>query len=278
VARRKSEKIKMNIVLFDMDGTLTEARRAMNQPMCTALTRLQRSSYKIGIVSGSDIDYILEQCSILGEVNGFDYSDIDIYPCNGTKHYRYTGHGKLTKVYENNFKEEIGSELFSKLIFTLFELMSNFKNKEYGQEIPLTGNFLDCRGSMINFSPIGRNASQKDRKKWIELDNKFSIRQKLIKQLKNSFENIGIKFKLGGETSIDICPSGWDKTYVLKNFDKNDNVWFVGDRCDKDGNDKELYDAIKLRLTGDSFKTTGPSKTIAIIKNRILQHPGNFKR
>lgn len=268
----------MSIVLFDMDGTLTKARSEMKQPMCTALTRLQQSNYKIGIVSGSDIDYILEQCSILGEVNGFDYTDIDIYPCNGTKHYRYTDNGKLTKIYENSFKEAVGFELFSKLIFSLFNLMNNFKNKEYSKEIPLTGNFVDYRGSMINFSPIGRNASQEDRKKWICLDDKFSIRLNLIKQLQYTFVNHGIVFKLGGETSIDICPSGWDKTYVLKNFNKEDSVWFVGDRCEKDGNDKELYDAVKLRLNGDSFKTTGPCKTISIINNRILQHPGNFKR
>jgi len=276
MASRKNKKMKT--ILFDMDGTLTKARKKMKQAMCTTLTQLQQSNYKIGIVSGSDIDYILEQCSILSEANGFNYTDIDMYPCNGTKHYQYTEHGKLIKVYENNFKEATGSKLFSKLIFTLFELMSNFKNKEYSKELPLTGNFIDYRGSMINFSPIGRKASQADRKKWADLDSKFSIRSTLVKQLRHSFDIEGIEFKFGGETSIDICPAGWDKTYVLKNFNKNDDVWFIGDRCDKDGNDKELYDAIKLRLTGDSFKTSGPCKTIAIINNRILQHPGNFKR
>ena len=57
---------------------------------------------------------------------------------------------------------------------------------------------------------------------------------------------------------------------MLKNFQENEAVYFVGDKCDNLGNDKELYDAIKLRSNGESFKTSGPSKTIQIIEKLIL--------
>jgi len=268
----------MKTILFDMDGTLTPAREKMTQFMCRTLASLQKDGYRIGIVSGSDIDYIIEQCEVLTDINRFDHTAIDIYPCNGTKHYRYTTHSNLINLYKNDFKKKVGSDLFSELVYSLFSLLSSFTSKNYKYNIPLTGNFIDYRGSMINFSPIGRNASQKDRLDWIKLDKKYDIRKELLNQLRSKFNNKDIEFKLGGETSIDICPTGWDKTYVLKNFKDEEEVWFIGDRCEVNGNDKELYDAVKLRIKGESFKTTGPSKTIAIINNRILQHPNQLKR
>ena len=123
---------------------------------------------------------------------------------------------------------------------------------------------------MVNFCPIGRNASKLDRKAWASLEAKHNIRKKLISKLKNDFSKHSIAFKLGGDTSIDIFPKGWDKTFVLRNFQDNDEIWFFGDRCQEHGNDKELYDAIKLRNAGGSFETTGPSKTIELVNNNIL--------
>ncbi len=79
---------KKKIVLFDMDGTLTEPRKKMNRLMCDSLIKLQKNGFIIGIVSGSDFDYILEQCQIIFDINLLNYQIIDFYPCNGTKHYR----------------------------------------------------------------------------------------------------------------------------------------------------------------------------------------------
>jgi len=44
-------------------------------------------------------------------------------------------------------------------------------------------------------------------------------------------------------------------------------VWFVGDRCEGAGNDKEIYDEIKK--INQAFKTTGPDHTIQIIDKII---------
>ena len=46
------------------------------------------------------------------------------------------------------------------------------------------------------------------------------------------------------------------------------NVWFVGDRCTGNGNDKEIYDILKIK--NKSFQTTGPNKTIELIRKLIL--------
>ena len=53
-----------NIVLFDMDGTLTPARKEMPQEILDALLVLLQYA-DIGIVSGSPFEYIKDQCNIL---------------------------------------------------------------------------------------------------------------------------------------------------------------------------------------------------------------------
>ena len=69
---------------------------------------------------------------------------------------------------------------------------------------------------------------------------------------------------LGGDTSFDIYPVGWDKTYCLRHF-QDYEVWFVGDRCEENGNDKQIYD--NLQPKGRSFKTDGIQKTKKIIES-----------
>ena len=47
-----------------MDGTLTPARKKMNYTVLSSLTQLQKSGWDIGIISGSDMDNIEQQCDI----------------------------------------------------------------------------------------------------------------------------------------------------------------------------------------------------------------------
>ena len=77
-----------------------------------------------------------------------------------------------------------------------------------------------------------------------------------VKGLKNK-----ITIKLGGDTSFDIYPTGWDKTYGLRHFSGWD-VWFVGDLCYENGNDLEIYESC-----GSQGFQTGPNETVEIIKN-----------
>ena len=70
-----------------------------------------------------------------------------------------------------------------------------------------------------------------------------------------------IKIKFGGDTSFDIYPKGWDKTYGLRHF-PNWNVWFVGDSCTPEGNDYEIYN----ECMPQSYVSSGPSHTEEIIE------------
>ncbi len=60
------------IILFDMDGTLTPARKAMTRDVAEKLFELHNTDYDIGIISGSGLNYILEQCEIFLKCYGKD--------------------------------------------------------------------------------------------------------------------------------------------------------------------------------------------------------------
>ena len=93
------------------------------------------------------------------------------------------------------------------------------------------------------------------------------IRPKLIEKIKNDFPESSsiLEMRLGGETSIDIFPTGWDKSYALRFFDGYD-IYFVGDRCFSGGNDFDIY---KEMSHGNGFKTSGPDETLKIIDELI---------
>ena len=255
----------MRVVLFDMDGTLTPAREKLDSSLIYPLVRLQKAGFKIGIVSGSDIDYIQDQCSLLWELNQVDPYDIMFFPCNGTKQY-ISKESSFEAVYELDMRLLVGKKDYSSIIHRLLDSQIASRYGLGGSDIPLTGTFIQYRGSMINWCPIGRNATSEDRKAWVALDKKHNIRASLLSRLKSFpiFDNLEIK--MGGETSFDIYPSGWDKSYVLNSFDEKDELWFVGDKCTGQGNDKELFDALQSRPNGESFETSGPKQTIRIIE------------
>ena len=77
-----------------------------------------------------------------------------------------------------------------------------------------------------------------------------------------------LEAKLGGETSFDIYPKGWDKTYGLQHFQGWD-VWFVGDRTCVNGNDYEIYDA--CGVNSQAFTSYGPEKTAQIIETILIR-------
>tara|TARA_R110002110_G_scaffold213236_7_gene426444 strand:- start:982 stop:1746 length:765 start_codon:yes stop_codon:yes gene_type:complete len=245
-----------DLVLFDMDGTLTEPRERIKESMIEAVDYLIGTGAEIGIVTGSDTKYILEQ------INDQIIYFFKLYPCNGTK--VYDANNKIY-TYKNDMNNKIGKDGVKQMISLLLKLQLEMVEKH---DVPLSGHFVDLRGSMINWCPIGRSASKTQRNKFVEIDHMNKIRESMLPILKDEIFKISeeITCVLGGSTSFDIYPNGWDKTYVLKHC-KGKRVWFVGDKCTGNGNDRALYEEIDK--TGRAYQTSSPKQTISIIDEII---------
>ena len=167
--------------------------------------------------------------------------------------------------------DEMGQEKFKSLMTAILEVQEHISKLR----IPLTGHFVDYRGSMINWCPIGRNASKEQRKNFVFIDTGSSptLRERYLTRLKIKTQYISkdIVCKLGGDTSFDIYPAGWDKTYALNFFKEYKEIFFVGDRCQPNGNDYEIYNALGTK----SFETKGLDHTQEIIETIIKKIKSN---
>ncbi len=245
--------------LFDMDGTLTPVRDKMSVEILEALHRL-KDKFNIGIVSGSGFEYIEEQCDALlsSEI------DLDIYPCNGTIKLEKRGMD-IRLLEKNNMVDQIGEEKFKRLTEEILRkqlwLIKNFK-----ENFLFTGTYIQYRKSMINWCMCGRDSEKRERESFSKFEKETNIRKLLVSMIKNSLQDFSkeLNFAIGGSTSIDVYPAGWDKTFCLKNYIEKD-TYFVGDACEPGKNDFEIYD----RLAPRSFKVDGPEETLLIINKLI---------
>ena len=264
--------IKNNIVLFDMDGTLTEARGKFNTELLLTLRKLAEFA-DIGIVTGSDINYVNEQMIKLIKFSELRFIT-HLLPCNGTKYYKPPSSND--EDYSLSNSTCMSKELNPDCLKELFKIITSLQAEACYYPIPLTGHFINYRGSMINWCPIGRNANSQQRQAFIKFDTENNFRASLASKLNTKINLLcpgKVTVKLGGDTSFDIYPTGWDKTYALKYF-KNRTCWFVGDRCSPGGNDYEIYELLKK--SNRAFQTSNPMQTGWIINEEIipkLKHP-----
>lgn len=253
-----------DIILFDLDGTLTQPRGPIEVSIVNQLLDvLSNTNWRVGIVTGSSLEYIMEQ---LGEwASCLAIAGLELYPCNGTMPVERIG-DKWVSGPAREIRYVLGPESYRKIITVLHE--EQIRIMKENPDMPLTGCFVDYRQTTINWCPIGRAAKPLDRKAWEKIDSERLIRLVTLDRIRERLEEVApgrLTVVLGGETSFDIYPVGWDKTYVL-NVVSAENIYFVGDRCKGFGNDRALYDALQPKRR--SFETTGPEETLEII-NKI---------
>ena len=205
----------MNKFIFDVDGTLTPSRQTIDPEFKEFFKHFIRDN-KVWLVTGSDYAKTLEQ---LGEE--ICESVVTVYNCSGNDVY-FKGKRVNCKAFEAP-KE-------------LYDLMNGWLQ---GSSFPLrTGNHIEERMGTINFSIVGRNCTLGERKLYIKHDLENRERESIAFQINLEFPTITAT--VGGETGIDIYRKGGDKSQILEDFDKNDTIYFFGDKIEQGGNDWPL--------------------------------------
>jgi phosphomannomutase len=250
--------LKNTIVLFDVDKTLTPARGDATPEMLALLSQL-RQRVAIGYVGGSDFPKSQEQ---LGKPAGTDVRNLFdfCFPENGLTAF------KLGEPLPSiSFIQWIGEDKYKELVKFCLRYIADL-------DIPVQrGTFVEFRNGMINVSPIGRNATQKERDEYEAYDKAHGIREKFVQELRDKFGVWGLTFSIGGQISFDVFPNGWDKTYCLNHLEAEakkpggveyKDIHFFGDKTFKGGNDYEIYE--DPRTIGHTV--TGPDDTIKQLK------------
>lgn len=136
-----------------------------------------------------------------------------------------------------------------------------YKSKFYVK----TGQHIDYRPGLVNFSVIGRGCTFEERHMYKQWDDHKKEREKIASSLSRKFPKYN--FQIAGETGIDITIEGNDKSQILKDFKDTDVIYFFGDNCQAGGNDHEIALAVNDRENGSRvFEVDGWEHTWSILK------------
>lgn len=208
---------------FDVDGTLTPSRQRIDPGFerwfKKWMANVQDRGNSVLLVTGSDYPKTVEQLS-QEIVDSVDYC----CNCLGNQVFH---RNKLIHSFEFNPTSDL-------LDFLETELANSPYVERYG-------NHIEHRGSMINFSIVGRNAKGDERTRYFEWDKLSCERLALAEKINALFPEVSAQ--AGGETGIDIIPRGKDKRQVVDYIGDN-KTYFFGDRMDDGGNDQPLAIAL----------------------------------
>ena len=208
-----------NKFIFDVDGTLTPSRgiidlefKAFFNSFC-----LMNDVY---LVTGSDKPKTVEQIS-----EGTYNLCKRVYQCSGSDVW-----DAETNILKSEWILPIEARHWLEQVLD----DSDFNIR--------TGNHIEHRTGMINFSIVGRNANAEQRAAYVKSDDDGE-RNYIARAFNNFFPNL--QATVGGETGIDISPRGADKSQILRDFKEDDTIHFYGDAMFKSGNDYPLAEALK---------------------------------
>ncbi|RHZ25486.1 hypothetical protein DYB37_007297, partial [Aphanomyces astaci] len=172
------------LALFDVDDTLTAARKVVTPEVTARIAKL-KNQITVGVVGGSDL---VKQKEQLGEdvIHTFDYS----FSENGLVGYH---NGEC--INKTSLKEYVGNDKLNKFInFTLLYIAN--------LDIPIKrGTFIEFRQGMLNVSPIGRNCSQDERDDFEQYDHIHQVRAKMVNVLRAQFADYDFTYSIGGQVS-----------------------------------------------------------------------------
>lgn len=229
----------MTRFLFDVDGTLTDARQKIDPEFEEFMSDFC-SSNDVAFVTGSDRSKTVEQ---LGE-HVFRLADYS-FNCAGNEVWH---NGVL--IQKNKWEPPI------ELMFFFEELLAESKFQRPSGKYGL---HVENRNGMVNFSIPGRNCTQEDRKAYVKWDNSTSERIRFREKIANKFPDIDVL--IGGDTGLDIYPIGKGKEQVIDFLKavEDEKTYFFGDQIFPGGNDYKIAmradHSYRVRNWRDTYET-----------------------
>ena len=216
--------------IFDVDGTLTPSRQEIDPDFEKYMIEFSNEN-DVYLVTGSNREKTIEQ---VGDT--LFYAAKRVYNCSGSDVYE----GDLN-VYRDEWDvpEDVEEFLMDELHHSKFPVR--------------TGTHVEKRPGGINFSILGRGQGVvlEERDEYVKWDRTHHERKNLAIKIKNRFPDLEVQ--VGGQTGLDISPLGRNKGQILRDFSKEDFIYFYGDMMNEGQNDFPLADAIRKKELGFTY-------------------------
>ena len=216
--------------IFDVDGTLTPSRQEIDPDFEKYMIEFSNEN-NVYLVTGSNREKTIEQ---IGDT--LFHAAKRVYNCSGSDVYE----GDLN-VYRDEWDvpEDVEEFLMDELHHSKFPIR--------------TGTHVEKRPGGINFSVLGRGQGVvlEERDEYVKWDRTHHERKNMAIKIKNRFPDLEVQ--VGGQTGLDISPLGRNKGQILRDFSKNDFIYFYGDMMNEGQNDFPLADAIRKKELGFTY-------------------------
>lgn len=235
------------VYLFDIDGTLTDPRQKIDEIFAGIfLDWLEEGNRTVYLVTGSDIKKIRQQL-----FGAFLEKCAGVFCCAANQLYENDN-----LIYENKFV--VPPTLLEDLEIYLEEAQYKIR----------TGNHIEERPGMINFSLLGQNANLLQREIYSRWDARNGEREDVVSYITDNYPDLDAS--IGGTTSVDIYAKGRDKAQVIKYlrnlYPEGVRMVFVGDKTMPGGNDYPLAAALEKDPNSHWLQVESYEETRALIE------------
>lgn len=243
---------RKRLVVFDLNGTLCEPNKPLDEEMADLFTRLL-CLVKVAVVSGRDENEIRRQ--LLAPLESADALDhLTVLAANGGK-VVHCGPG-----WESPDADDLTTEDKDEILRLLREALAASDS----ETIEVSGEQIIDRGSQITFCALGTEANPETRAAW-DSDHEKRMR------LKSAFDALTTDYsvRLSGMTSLDITRVGIDKSYGIRQLRDNlgialDEMLFVGASLFPGGNDHPVKELGVLTI-----QVSNPGETKRVIETML---------
>ncbi|WP_194396047.1 HAD-IIB family hydrolase [Microbacterium atlanticum] len=216
------------LVAFDLDDTLAPSKSRIDPRIGDLLVALAER-VDVAIISGGQLaQFTTQVVDRLPDASPEARSRLHLLPTCGTQYYRLSDDGIVT-VYRRSLTDDQKSRALAAV---------EGEARRLGLwESETWGDILEDRGSQITFSALGQQAPVTEKMSWDPSGEKKNALRAAVAALLPDLE-----VRSGGSTSVDITERGIDKAYGMRQLSEQtgialDDMLFVGDRLDPDGND-----------------------------------------
>ncbi|WP_125131392.1 HAD-IIB family hydrolase [Microbacterium sp. 10M-3C3] len=216
------------LVAFDLDDTLAPSKSAIDPRIGDLLIALAER-VEVAIISGGQLTQFEKQVvDRLPAASADVLARIHLMPTCGTQYYRLED-GGIRTVYAHSLTDDEKSRALA-AVQEEARRLGLWESETWGP-------ILEDRGSQITFSALGQQAPLEAKTAWDPTgEKKNRLREAVAARIPD------LEVRSGGSTSVDITHRGIDKAYGMRQLAEVtgiplDDMLFVGDRLDPDGND-----------------------------------------
>ena len=217
----------IKLMAFDLDDTLAPSKSPVPTEIADLLVELL-GRHDVCVISGGQFEQFKTQLVENLTAEPALLERLHLMPTCGTQYFTFDGSG-FTPVYAETLTEAERDAALKSLETRARELEL--------WETETWGPILEDRGSQVTFSALGQSAPVDAKKAWDPTGEKKSALREAVQA-----DLPGLEVRSGGSTSVDITRRGIDKAYGMQKLVEQtgislDDMLFVGDRLDPDGND-----------------------------------------